>query len=515
MHLVDFLIFFLYLIGVMSIGIFFYRRNLTTDDYYVGGRRMSPSHVGLSVVATDVGGGFSIGLGGLGYLMGLSGSWLLFTGLLGAWITAVTVIPRVKALDLRHRLRTYPDFLRLRFGNKVALTAALISGIGYMGFTGGQILAGAKLASVTLITRAPLGLEPLDFALLLIAVFTVLYTVLGGLKAVIYTDTVQWIILLGGLIGLCIPITLWKLGGWAGLREALPAEYFRLDNVDFVTIVNWMVTILPIWLIGMPLYQRIYACRDTKDAQRAWFVAGFFEYPVMAFSGVFLGMASRVLFPGVESELGLPMLIQHLLPVGAAGLVVAAYFSAIMSTADSCLMASSGNLVNDLLQRTVLRNSDERRMIRVSQIATLSIGALAVLLASRFERVLDIVLHAYGFMVAGLFIPTLGAYFWRWATPRAALASMLLGGGTALILQTNLARLPASIAEWGLDDGIYGMLVSAVVLVLVSAVEGRRVSGREGDTGDTGRASKMEHDLQAAGGGPGSRGADDSPPAGK
>ena len=194
MAFTDYLIFAAYMCGVLAIGFFYFFRNKSTEDYYVGSRSISASHVGLSIVATDVGGGFSIGLGGVGFLMGLSGSWLLFTGLLGAWLTAVLIIPRIKKLDTDNKFMTYPDFLRWRYGSGVALLAAIISGLGYMGFTGAQMLAGAKLASQTILPKSPLGLDPITFALLVIAVITILYTVIGGLKAVIYTDTIQWII---------------------------------------------------------------------------------------------------------------------------------------------------------------------------------------------------------------------------------------------------------------------------------------------------------------------------------
>jgi len=74
---------------MLGIGFYFYMKNKNIEDYYVGGRSLSSWHVGLSVVATDVGGGFSIGLGGLGYIIGIAGSWMLFTGLIGAWLSAV------------------------------------------------------------------------------------------------------------------------------------------------------------------------------------------------------------------------------------------------------------------------------------------------------------------------------------------------------------------------------------------------------------------------------------------
>lgn len=468
----DFIIFGLYMAGVLAIGFYHFRRNKSAEDYYVGGRQISASHVGLSIVATDVGGGFSIGLGGLGFAMGLSGTWLLFTGLIGAWLTAVFIIPRIKTLDAKLGLMTYPDFLRWRYGAKVALLAAVISGVGYMGFTGAQILAGAKLASGTVITQAPWGMSPLHFSLILIAAITILYTVVGGLKAVIYTDTIQWIILLSGLIFVTIPVTLWKIGGLGRLREELPDEFFSLTAIEPVTFVNWMVTIIPIWLIGMTLYQRMYACGSVREAKKAWYIAGLFEYPIMAFTGVFLGMCARVVFPEAEPEMAMPMLIRDILPIGVTGIVIAAYFSAIMSTADSCLMASSGNFVNDILQRHVFKRASEQTIIRLSQGVTLLIGVVAVVIAARFEMVLEAILYAYAFMVSGLFIPTLGAYFWRRSSAAGAFAGMLAGGtltlGLLIVQETRPEWLPGFIERFGFDASVYGIAVSLVAFVLGS-----------------------------------------------
>jgi SSS family solute:Na+ symporter len=476
MSILDYAIFAVYMAGVLAVGFYHFRRNKNAEDYYVGSRSVKAHHVGLSVVATDVGGGFSIGLGGVGFAMGLAGSWLLFTGLLGAWLTAVLVIPRIKRLDSEHGMLTYPDFLRFRYNEKVALVAALISGIGYLGFTGGQMLAGAKLASATILPSAPWGMDPMLFALLVIAVVTVLYTVLGGLKAVIYTDSIQWAVLLFGLIVVTIPVALFEIGGLGALRANLPDEHFRITNISGVKFVNWMVTIVPIWLIGMTLYQRMYACKDEKEAKKAWYIAGVFEYPIMAFTGVFLGMCARVVFPEAEAEMALPMLIRDVLPIGVTGIVIAAYFSAIMSTADSCLMASSGNFVNDVVQRFFLPNLSDKGAIRLSMWATFAIGVFAVAMAAQFTTVLDAIMHAYAFMVSGLFIPTLGAYFWRRGTSGGAMAGMLGGGIPTILLQTKAVTLPEFMGAWGFNACLYGIALSAVLYVGLSLLQPARES---------------------------------------
>ncbi len=467
---VDYIIFGVYLAGVLCVGVYFYRKNESTEDYFVGKRSVKAHHVGLSIAATDVGGGFSIGLGGVGFLMGLSGSWLLFTGLLGAWLTAVLIIPRVKRVDAEFGLMTYPDFLRLCYGDRVALLAAVISGVGYLGFTGAQILAGAKLAAATILPAAPLGMDATRFALLVIAAITILYTVFGGLKAVIYTDTVQWTVLIGGLVLVTIPVTLHRLGGWEALTAALPATHFSLAHIGAIKLINWMVTIVPIWFVGMTLYQRMYACRNEKEAKRAWYIAGVFEYPVMAFTGVFLGMCARVAFPEAEPETAMPLLIKTVLPAGVTGIVIAAYFSAIMSTADSCLMAASGNLTGDVLERHVLKKLSPRQAMRLSMLVTFVIGGAAVLLAARFETVLDAILHAYAFMVAGLFVPTLGAFFWRRGSAAGAFVAMLGGGALTLLLLSETVTLPGPVSAVGLDPAIFGIAFSAILYILVSLI---------------------------------------------
>ena len=192
MHYIDIFIFVIYLASMLGVGFYFMRKNSSTDDYYVGGRKLSSLHIGLSVVATDVGGGFSIGLGGLGFVMGLSGSWLLFTGLVGAWLSGVLLIPKVSDLARKKGFLSFPQFLEHVFDKRVALIAGVISAIGYIGFTSSQILAGAKLASSTFPSLS------LNQALLIMGVVAVVYTVVGGLKAVIYTDTVQWLVLMAG-----------------------------------------------------------------------------------------------------------------------------------------------------------------------------------------------------------------------------------------------------------------------------------------------------------------------------
>ena len=446
---------------MIVVGVYYYRRNHDIDDYFVGGREMGSLHIGLSVVATDVGGGFSIGLGGLGFVMGLSGSWMLFTGLLGAWLSAVWLIPKVYKLTALKSAFSLPDVFNHYYGAPAALVAALISFTGYVGFTSSQIVAGAKLASATFE-----GIS-YDSLLWIMGLFTVVYTAIGGLKAVIYTDTIQWLILMAGLIFCGIPFAYLEVGGWSAIQSALPHEMLQLSNVDAITIINWAVTIVPIWFVGMTLYQRIFASRSESEAKKAWFFAGLLEWPLMAFMGVVLGLLARVAFEQglitfvgkVDPEMGLPLLLKEVLPVGVTGILLAAYFSAIMSTADSCLMAASGNLITDFIGKFI--RLEPRKLLRLSQWSTLILGLSAIYIAFKQSDVLELMLLSYAFMVSGLFIPILAALIIKKRSKWSAPLAMLTGGLTTIYLEWYQVPI-----YYDLDANVMGILSSLFVFTI-------------------------------------------------
>lgn len=473
MELLDIIVFIVYFAAMLAVGIYFFKQNKTTDDYYVGGRSLGSWHIGLSVVATDVGGGFSIGLGGLGFAIGLAGSWMLFTGLIGAWLSAVVLIPVISKLSQKHQFFTFPQVFEHFYNSKVALVAGIISAIGYIGFTSSQLLAGAKLASATFVEIN------LQTALIIMGVIAVVYTGIGGLKAVIYTDTIQWIILMSGLVFIGIPVAYVQVGGIEVIRQTIPPEFLTLTNLKWQDLVNWAVTIIPIWFVGMTLYQRIYASRSEQQAKKAWFIAGLFEWPIMAFMGVTLGLLSKVAFENgmfanlgyaagaqFDAEMGLPILLNTVLPAGLMGLMLSAYFSAILSTADSCLMAASGNVQTDILGKFVKRNTSIKSQLRFSQIITLAIGVLALFLASYMTNVLDLMLYSYAFMVSGLFVPVLVALYGKKTNSTAAILAMIAGGSTTVLLTTLEVKLPLE-----LDANIFGIMMSVVAYFIGKQID--------------------------------------------
>jgi SSS family solute:Na+ symporter len=273
-----------------------------------------------------------------------------------------------------------------------------------------------------------------------------------------------------GFIFIGLPFSYFYVGGWESIQAALPREMFSLSNLRWQDFANWGITILPIWFVGMTLYQRIYACRDEKSAKKAWYIAGVFEWPIMAFMGVSLGLLARVAFEqgliagtveNIDPEMGLPILLSTVLPAGLMGLMMSAYFSAVLSTADSCLMAASGNLSTDIFGRWLSKHP-EKKVMRYSQLFTLAIGVVALYIALQMTNVLDLMLYSYAFMVSGLLIPIIAGLFWNKKDPSAAMASMVMGGGVTAGLSVWGGSLPLE-----LDPNFFGVSVSLATFLLV------------------------------------------------
>jgi SSS family solute:Na+ symporter len=212
----------------------------------------------------------------------------------------------------------------------------------------------------------------------------------------------------------------------------------------------------------------MYATRDVATAKKAWYLAGLLEWPAMAFLGTLLGMCARVLYPESDPEMGLPILIKSVLPIGVVGIVLAVYFSAIMSTADSCLLASVGHLITDLYHKHVAPSASDHKLLRLSRVLTVVVGIASTAIALYLPTVLDAVLLSYSFMVSGLFVPTILGLLWPGATATGALASMLAGGSAAVIFNLFPNLRPHGLAT--VDPTWLAAGIALVVMVTISTV---------------------------------------------
>ena len=432
-----------------------------SESFLAADRDMNLVQTTASTAATDLGGGFSIAMGGLGFTLGISGSWLIAISGLSVVMVSFLMVPKVKRWADRVKGLTTGDLFEARFDRRTGTVAAVVVGLAWFTFVGGQVIAGGKLLQVTLSLDLTLGV-------LLSGSIILAYTAMGGLKAVIYTDVFQFVVLFFGVIFIAVPLGLIEVGGLSGIREhfsASPetASMIRWDAVGWKGALGWFFAIFPVWFISIAAMQRIVAARDERTARWSFFLTGVpIEWPLFAIGSTLIGMIARMLMPDLaDAELATPMVILELLPAGLAGFVIAAYIAAVMSTADSALIGPVAIFTNDIYRKRIRPDASNHSLVRIARIATIVLGVLAIGIAYLVPNVLDLILYAYTFGAAGLFFPMLGLLFWPRTTAKGAFFSMLAGGSSAVAW--------AAFGEpHGFAASYAGWVIGLPVLVIVS-----------------------------------------------
>lgn len=464
LHTLDFVAMGVYFAVLVWIGIAVARGGRgegESESFLAADRNMNLTQTTASTAATDLGGGFSLAMGGLGFTLGISGSWLIAVSGLSIVIVSFLMVPKVKRWADAVRGLTTGDLFEARFDRRTGTLAAIVIGLAWFAFVGGQIIAGGKLLQATLDMN-------LTLAIVLSGAVILAYTAMGGLKAVIYTDVFQMFVLLVGVILIAVPVGMIEVGGWGAMVEFFRSSPDTASLVDWTAVgwkrlLGWFFAVFPVWFISIAGMQRIIAARDERTARRAFFLTGVpIEWPVFAVGSTLVGLLARMLLPDLaDAELATPRIIMELLPAGVAGIVIAAYIAAVMSTADSCLIGPVAIFTNDVYRKHIEPQASEKALVRVARAMTLVLGVLAIAIAYLVPNVLKLILYAYTFGAAGIFFPMLGLLFWPRTTAKGAFWSMVAGGSAALIWV--IAGEP-----FGFSASYSGWVVGLPVLVIVS-----------------------------------------------
>lgn len=441
-----------YFLVVIAIGVYNRRRAQSIDDFLVAGRRGSSLVITGSLLATIVGGSATIGMAGLGFSRGLTGSWWLLTGTIGLVFLGSFLAKKVR----NYALYTIPEIIEKHYDGRVALAGSILIVISWLGIIAGQIVAAGKIMTVLTIGT------PLMWMVIFAFVFVV-YTIIGGQFAIIRTDTLQaFIIFIGVFLG--VGFVLSEAGGFGGLHESLPADSFSFplnSEFDAYELVKLLFLVGLTYVVGPDMYTRIFCARDGKVARKSTLWAGGLLVP-FAFAIAIIGMGAAALFPDIVAEQAFPTVIKEVLPPFVGGIVLAALLCAVMSSADTCLLSASTILTIDIIKK-LKPALGEDRILPLSRWMILIIGGGAMVMAWKLGGVINSLLFAYTVYTSGLILPILfGFYKDRLKlTSAGALAAIVCGGTTALV--SKLADIKY------LDLG--SLLISIVVLFSVSLLD--------------------------------------------
>ena len=456
-----------YFVLMLGVGIWANRFNTDVDDFLLAGRRLGLIFSSCALAATYFGGGFVIGIGQMAFEKGMVAWWNGIAGGLGLILVALMA---GKMRDMA--LYTVPDYLGKRFNSQtIATISSILSLVALVGILAGQVSAARNIF-------AALGMDPVIGGFVAAIIF-VIYTSIGGLWAATLTDFIQIIIAGVGCIAAAL-IVISNTGGWEATAAMInnvnpPETFFNLFGSDGVSFILWLTLPLILYtFIGQDVYQRIFASKDGKTARNSCIVAGIIIIIITVFPAL-MGMSSRGMFPDLkDTGMAVPTLILEALSPFMAGIVLAAVMAAIMSTAASILTAATSHVINDVYRQLMHKGEeqDSKRLLAMSRIWTLIIGALAIGLSFLVPQIVKLLLMSYTLYTSGVFIPVVGGFFWKGATREGALAALFTG--TAIAVASI-----AGVSFFGIPTEIFSGLVCLVIFVAVSTATGNKTTNTE------------------------------------
>lgn len=438
----DLLIVLAYFVGVMTVGIMSRTRaDATAEDFFLSGRTLGWKSIALSTVATNVHAGHFLGMAGSAYLYGLAQANLEINAVFGILMATFVFVP----LYLRLKVVTISQFFEDRLGPNVATAYSVLTmvlyGFLYLGTT---LFWGAYAANALFPEQvAVIHHDPATRVFIMMVVlgaFSATYTYLGGLKAVVRTDAVQFVLLVGGGFVLLF-LALKKLGGWSELYTQtelmhlhLPADHPQLP---WTAIGAMLLLNLNYWGSNQIILQRALAAKSVKEAQMGLLASGVLKY-IMALVIVVPAIALAGLLkdtPLADPDQAYPTLVNTLLPRGLKGLVLCGLFASLMSSVDSIFNSVSTLWSVDIFKRRFRPDATDtqvvamgRRAILVTLCTGLTFGFLQVHI--KFNNPEFALTHWFNdtsyYIKVGFVILISAAVFLNRARPRLVLAMMLL-----------------------------------------------------------------------------------------
>jgi SSS family solute:Na+ symporter len=457
----DLVSFFGFMALVVGVSLYASRKEESSQDYFLAGRGLRWWLIGISLVASNISTEHFVGMSGKGYELGLAIASFEWIAVIALVFVALVLLPRF----LRAGIYTLPEYLEYRYNAAARAVMAFYLMVMYV------VAAMAGVLYTGALTLHSLFGVDLYVGSWGIGALAGAYTVYGGLKAVVWSDLLQGIALLGG--GLLVMVLGFEAVGGVGaffehnadkLHMALPADHPTLP---------WTVLLLGIWIPNLAYWglnqfitQRALAAKDLAEGQRG----------ILFAAGLKLTIPFLVVFPGIMAfqlygaEVGNPdqaflHLMSRLLPAGLRGVMFAALFGAVMSSLDSMLNSASTIFTKDLYERHWARSQpSQRRLVAVGRIATASFVVVACILAPELRHmgaIYDYMQQAWNFIWPGI----LAAFLWGIAIPRvpgsAAVVALIIG-----VPLYALFNLGVGVAY--LNAAALSFIVTSLVLLAIS-----------------------------------------------
>ncbi|EHO9375610.1 sodium/proline symporter PutP [Campylobacter upsaliensis] len=453
---------------MLFIGFYFYRKNKSTEDYFLGGRSLGPVVSALSAGASDMSGWLLMGLPGALYVSGFVESYIAIGLSIGAFLNWVFVAKRLRIYtSVIANSITIPDYFETRFDDDkhiLRIVCAIVILVFFTFYVSSGLVGGAKLFESTF------GID-YTHALTTGTIIIVLYTFLGGYKAVCWTDMIQGLLMMSALI--IVPLVmLSNLGGYEAaisiVQEIKPQNLSMGESVSLLTIISALAWGLGYF--GQPhILVRFMSIRSTKEIPTATIV-GISWMVISLIGACFIGILGIAYVHKFNLTLQDPekifiVMSQLLFNPWIAGILLSAILAAIMSTASSQLLVSSSTLAEDFYRRIFKQDASSQMVMRLGRIGVLLVALIAFLISTdKNSSVLSIVAYAWAGFGASFGSVMLFSLFWSKMTRMGAIAGMVTGAVVVVAWKNYLA----GALNFPIYEIVPGFVCASLVIIIVS-----------------------------------------------
>jgi len=450
-----------YLVILFSLGVYLAIRVKSQDDFMVAGRKLTAPILVGTLLATWIGSGDVFSVADLSYNHGYSS----LIGSAGGWL-GIIIVYFIAGRVRQFGQYTVPDILEVRYDRWARLLATITTIVAYVTIVSYQFRGGGWVLNI--ISDGKISTET---AMIVVAFFVIAYTLLAGMISVAYLDVINGILIISGVV-IAIPFLIQHVGGLEHIAaNVTPRKHAILGNMTWIQAIGYFVPTMLLALGNGNMYQRFFSAKNPSEAKRA--VIGW------VIGVIFLGIALQSLavigssyFKDLSTnESGkIIILVAHQgVPVAIGCILIAAIVAIIVSTANSFLLVPAINVMRDIYQRFINPQISDEKIVLYSRIVIIILGICAYSLIQFFPRILDAAYAAYTVYGAGLTPALMATFFWKRATVKAGVYSILSGMSITIIWE--IIRKINGEFLWGIPAVYPALIMSVVMLIGISLLQ--------------------------------------------
>ncbi|HOI20886.1 MAG TPA: sodium:solute symporter family protein [Methanothrix soehngenii] len=459
----------IYIAILLGIGLYFSRRQRSETDFWLAGRELGPISIGLAAASAWTTASALLLATGLFLLYGIGSIWIwVFPNIAGLAIIAA-ISGRIKNIPAL----TQPELMEIRYDPLIRAPVAIAVTIMMILFSVTDFI-GFKMVLGTFF-----GIEPI-FAIAIMAVSVALYVGVGGFRAVVWTDMIQYI-LLAGLAAYVAHMAL-GLSANEGVSLIAASSMLGADWWDIFSMggilgaLVFIVALVPGWVAEQDPWQKVWAARDDRSAKRGLLLGATLLVLIYSFC-LLAAIGLSVIYPRPGNEMEAEMLYLRIIsdnvPGWLLGLLTIGFAAASMSCTDTFATSGASCLSRDLVQRHLWPTATVKEMLILNRILIVIMVFISALIALNVDSIMDAVIIATVIGTTSYFFPIIGGLYWKRATKWGAMAALVAGGGTQILLvsyeQFWLKAPLDSISPYMVEHGVLvGLSLSALFFVGVS-----------------------------------------------